>query len=215
METDDQWKKVGDLVTSPKSLAEPNKPHMLPSTESVAWATTMTRRFCASFKKADDGSDIEVFFTVILEMFCRYERSVVEAVCSLTSGLPSKEEWLPSLGAVARALEVEREASRGYDERVAYWNKRADQQLAARHEWEAQFEGRPTYDELKSMYGENWGLHPEEVDPETQKRRDEWANHISRLFYERECLAAGLPANSPVSPSLLKLLKEQDAKRSQ
>jgi hypothetical protein len=70
---------------------------------------------------------------------------------------------------------------------------------------------RPTLEELKAKYGPNWGIKAPETkeDAEARRRRMEVIQRANRIAFERECAKAGWPKDSPISPSLAKLIKEQ------
>lgn len=70
---------------------------------------------------------------------------------------------------------------------------------------------RPTLVELKAKHGPNWGIKGEDGEEAAaaRRRRMEALQRANRIAFERECVKAGWPKDSPISPSLAKLIREQ------
>jgi hypothetical protein len=70
---------------------------------------------------------------------------------------------------------------------------------------------RPNLEELKAKHGENWGITPpsRDDDDRARERRRKYTEAANRMAFERECLAAGVPTTSTVSPTLARLIREK------
>lgn len=180
------------LVVSPQSVvgSQPMPP------ERLAWVTNQVNLFFGSFRKAD-ADDPEVFHSGCTRLFSAYAQEVVEYVVDPVTGLSTRSEWLPSLKKVKEALDDRA----GWLANIRERDKREQEQIEARKREEKSRDQRPTYDELKAKHGHNWGFKAEEP------RANETMKRANKIMFERECEAAGMPADSPISPSLASLIK--------
>ncbi len=189
------------LVVSRQSLA--GQRTMPP--ERLAWLTTQVNLFFGSFRKAD-ADDPETFHSGCTRLFSAYPDEVVAFVVDPVTGLSGRVEWLPPLAKVKaaldeRAFQISQAVERTERERAQLDARKADAERA-KH--------KPTLEELKAKYGPNWGLSPPpKENEEAQNRRRAFQDKANRRIFEGECRAAGMPADSNVSPSLRRLLDEQ------
>ena len=97
----------------------------------------------------------ETFVTAIAATLARYPDQVIYDVTDPTSGLPAKLDWMPTIKEVHDACE------RAYDpiRRQVEQERQTAAQMAERIALEdARAQPRLTLDELKTRYGENWGM---------------------------------------------------------
>jgi hypothetical protein len=93
----------------------------------------------------------EVFIAGMANVLSKYPASVIEAVTDPGSGIPVKQNWQPSLKEVRDACEAEMEPIRRRERQ----QKIVAETLAER---DIDKSDRPTREDLKAKYGENWGL---------------------------------------------------------
>lgn len=62
---------------------------------------------------------------------------------------------------------------------------------------------------LRAKYGPNWGLKGPEGEEEAaaRQRRREVIERANRRAFEAECLRAGYPKDSPISPTLAAIIR--------
>ena len=176
------------------------------SPETMRWALAQVDLFFGSFRKAE-ADDPKVFAAGCLRLFTAYSADAVRHVVDPETGLPGRSEWLPSLKAVRDALVAFEEQRRREQARRA--RAQAAQGRAAEGDaWEAKRAERPTFDELRARYGPNWGMKGAEAEDESAARkRQREQTEQARRFFERECARAGLPKDSPISPTLATITK--------
>jgi hypothetical protein len=94
----------------------------------------------------------------IAATLARYSEEIITDVTHPVTGLPSKKSWLPTVKEVFDFCEE-------LDDRIKQKIIRercVKEQFAARAEDDRLKANRPTIEELKARYGENWGLTPHE-----------------------------------------------------
>jgi len=203
-------------VSSPQAAAPPNTParsqsglsEMKPvDPQILSVMITQVNLFYGSFRKAE-VDDPDTFTAGCLRLFTAYPLQAVRFVIDPVTGLPGRSEWLPSLKAVRDALEAFQDERRRQAQ-VAARAEAQEQQVAARREWLRQKPERPTLEELRARYGENWGLAraTRRDDGEARARRREALAHANRRAFAAECERAGMPADSAVSPSLMRVIR--------
>jgi hypothetical protein len=97
----------------------------------------------------DAGSrDVEVFATAVVTILMHYPLDVVEEVCDPYYGLPSKQNWVPTLFEIRKACD----AVAIPRQRAAARQAQLEQQLRERGEEERRLLAapRPTYEEIKA-----------------------------------------------------------------
>jgi hypothetical protein len=99
------------------------------------------------------ASDPRVFMTGLVDLLSEYPAFAVEAVLSVRGGIPAKHEMMPAISQIREALEAESRVARYAQE----WRDGARQALLPG----PPAPPRPTYDDLKAKYGDNWGLKPD------------------------------------------------------
>lgn len=122
----------------------------------------------------------ETFITAVAAVLSKYPDEVVYSVTDPTGGLPLQLTWMPSVKEVHDACEKEMEP--------IYRRKREEKLIAdlreSRRQDEIAREHRPTVEELKAKYGENWGLKSLDVPerkpkpaPTIEQLRAHYATH--------------------------------------
>lgn len=106
--------------------------------------------------RTGDANDPETYVAAIAATLARYSIQIITDVTHPVTGLPSKKGWLPTVKEVFDACEELDDAER---QKVAR-EKRIAEQLAAREEQERLAAHKPSLEQLKAKYGENWGLTP-------------------------------------------------------
>lgn len=176
------------------------------SAEHLSWATNQVNLFFGSFRKAD-ADDPETFTAGCLRLFTVYPRAAVQYVVDPLTGLPGRSEWLPTMKATKEALdawEAEQKRAREFEAR----QQAAERQISERKAWQEKQKTKPTLDEMKAKYGENWSL--KSISPESQEskaKRTATMQDANRAAFKAECEAAGMPLDSAVSPSLAAIIK--------
>lgn len=94
------------------------------------------------------ATDPEVFMTGVVQLLAAYPRAAVEAILSPLSGLPTKHKFLPSIAEIHEALEAQ----------VAPLRRQQEREHRLRALPPPPSAPRPTLAELKTKYGENFGL---------------------------------------------------------
>lgn len=155
------------------------------------------------YRKAD-AADPEVYAGAVAAVLSEYSPDIVQQVTDPRSGLPSSSQWLPTVKEVRDACE----AIDGQRRRIAAMAAREEEQLVERRKFEETKKTKPTYDDLKAKYGENWGLQtPTAESEEIKEARKAMQQQANRAAFEAECNSAGMPLNSTASPSLVAILK--------
>jgi hypothetical protein len=103
--------------------------------------------------RTGDANDPDTYVAAIAATLARYPEKIMDIVTDPRIGLPRKKTWLPSIKEVYDACEEEERPIR--EEEVRRANIRA--MLEDRKKDPAR-ENRPTREQLKAKYGENWGL---------------------------------------------------------
>lgn len=149
----------------------------------------------------------------------QYPRSVASRCADVRSGVAREVKFLPTVADLVAWCERETEAMRRPIDAVDRFERLAQDQARARREDEALQAtrvARPMYDDLKAKYGPNWGLSTiDEVLGETRKHAGEILDRANALALADEFAASGQQPTGdiPVSPSLRKLIAEQNAER--
>lgn len=90
----------------------------------------------------------------IAATLARYSEAIITDVTHPVGGLPSRLTWLPTVKEVFDACEAEAQRMAAHAAR----ERRIQEQLTARAEEDRHDEVRPTPEQMKAKYGENWGL---------------------------------------------------------
>jgi len=122
----------------------------------------MAARLFGYFPTSGAASDPEIFATGIVQLLAAYSLPAVESILSPLSGMPAKHKFLPSIGEIREALED----YAAHDRRMADYEHRFLPNSAYLPKPEP--ETRPTIEQLRAKYGENWGLK-DPLKPEIKK----------------------------------------------
>jgi len=124
------------------------------------------------------------------------------------TGLPSKKGWLPTVKEVSDACRLAYEPIAENEARL----KRIAEQLAMR-EREARGE-RPTIQQLKEKYGDDWGIPPAETvktsDQKIEENRAALERGRARMRAEYEEMGMKPPSKLALSPTALRFIHEQN-----
>jgi hypothetical protein len=120
-----------------------------------SYATDRARLLLGCYRTGD-ANDPETYVAAIAATLARYSQQIITDVTHPVTGLPSKKGWLPTVKEVFDACEELDDASR---QKVAR-ERRIREQLAARAEQDRMAAEKPTLEQLKAKYGEDWGLTP-------------------------------------------------------
>jgi hypothetical protein len=153
--------------------------------------------------RKDDAADPETYAMALAAVLSEYSLDIVRQVTDPRSGLPSRSQWLPTVKEVRDACEEIDQRRRA----MAQMKKREAEQLAARKAAELSRDRRPTYEELKAQYGDNWGMAPAEDQTKREESRRALQEKANRKAFAAECKAAGVPEDSQISPSLAALVR--------
>ncbi len=108
--------------------------------------------------RTGDANDPETYVAAVAATLAHFPDEVITQVTHPVTGMPSRMKWLPSVSEVRMACEDVMEPieeARRREERIA-------RQLADRERYEAlRSKLRPTYNELKAKFGDNWGIAAE------------------------------------------------------
>jgi hypothetical protein len=177
-----------------------------PATDPII-AVERAKLMFGCYRKGD-AADPETYAAAIAAVLANYPLETVLRVTNPVHGLPSRSNWLPTVKEVREACdEIEQRKQRFADNAT-----RDLEQLEARRLEDEARKRRPTLPELKAKYGETYGLGPvfDEVEDAAEKRRA-IIDRANRWAFEAECKAAGMPANSLISPTLAKLIRAKTA----
>jgi hypothetical protein len=105
--------------------------------------------------RTGEANDPETYVAAIAATLSRFPEEVVTQVTHPATGLPAKKGWLPTVKEVHDACEQAAEPIIQQELR----EKRIAEQLAAREEEERmRAQPRPTLEQMREKYGENWGI---------------------------------------------------------
>lgn len=158
--------------------------------------------------RTGDANDPDTYVAAVAATLSRFPMEVITEVTHPASGLPTKLKWLPSVQEVYEAC---MSAWEPIKQRIAR-EKRIKDQLAARVEQDQSRVNRPSYDELKAKYGENWGI---EQPIRKDCKADQKALAAAQERVRREYAAIGKepPSALALSPTALKAMHAVAAER--
>jgi len=163
------------------------------------YATERARLLLGCYRTGD-ANDPDTYVAAIAATLARYSEAIITDVTHPVSGLPSKKSWLPTVKEVFDACEEHDERARHAIAR----EKRIKEQLAARAEEDRLKEQRPTLEQMKAKYGENWGLTPRgpKEDPAAAARANAAALERQQARVRAEYAEQGLTPPSPLALSI-------------
>lgn len=162
----------------------------------TAEAVDRLLKFYPPLEMDDPGT----FVTGIIDVLAEFPEDLIETA-TMPNGIPRRIKYLNNLAAIREACDelyapIAREKRR-QRERA----EQAEPPLLPR-------EGRANYANLKAKHGPNWGMQPrEDVKGGAAKKQHDLQVRANKIFFERECAAAGFPKDSPISPSLAKKIR--------
>jgi hypothetical protein len=117
-------------------------------------ALEQVREFLGSFRRGE-LIDPVIFGRNMAKIFTCYPRQIALVVCDPVKGMPSMQDWIPSLAQVKAACDAEI-AQLHRIIRFRNWGKPANLELTKDEPV------RPTMEQLKAKYGPNWGIASED-----------------------------------------------------
>ena len=130
------------------------------------YATERAQLLFGSYRTGD-ANDANTYVAAIAATLARFPAGVITAVTH-PSGLATKYSWLPSVKEVFDTCQETVEPIKQNEARL----KRIAEQMEMR---ERQDRGeKPTLEQLKAKYGENWGLTPKETPPLKDFKAPSW-----------------------------------------
>ena len=108
--------------------------------------------------RIDQYGDPEGFKASLGAVLEQYPDGVIRYVCDPRTGIQRKCKFPPTVSEIVEACD-DRAAYLRQQERFANWGNNEPKML------EPPRENRPSYDELKAKYGENWGLKSPDEKP--------------------------------------------------
>src|SRR5262245_26054077 len=166
----------------------------------------------------DEIQDPDLYASAVAAVLSEYPKDIVDAVTDPRTGIQRRIKWLPMLNEITDACEelyapikrkAEREARRAETARLL-------QDVGAPNDQ------RPTLQELKDKYGDNWGLNPIKDEDDLSKRADQARARITRndqdilREYTRLNVEPVYASNGMlVSPAMLKLLHQWPPRKQQ
>lgn len=104
--------------------------------------------------RTGDANDPETYVAAVTAVLARYPREVITAVTHPVSGIVVEVKWLPSVLEVREACERAFLPMRNHEAR----QRRIAEQMEARRLEDEANTAKPTYEELRSKYGPDWGI---------------------------------------------------------
>jgi hypothetical protein len=155
-----------------------------------------------------DANDPETYAAAISAVFTRYAPEVVREVADPRTGLPSTFKFLPTVAEVREACDLVAGRIQRRADHIAQVNRQIAERKA--DEERRANEVRPSLDDLKEKHGADWGLKTaRDGEAERAKSRLQQFERANRLYFERECQAAGIDPSEGVSPALRENLRQK------
>lgn len=150
------------------------------------------------------------YIGALAAVLAQYPRCVTSFAGDPHKGVPRETRFLPTPADVIAWCEREVADLRGIVERDDY-HREIRERMKRREEEansiEAQRKTRPTLQQMKDKYGENWGITSvEKEDLKVKAARQDMMARANTAAFEAECRAAGIDPNRVASPSLERLL---------
>jgi hypothetical protein len=140
--------------------------------------------------RTGDANDPKTYVAAITAVLAHYPEEVMTSVTHPVTGLPSECGWLPTIKEVTHACNAAVEPIKQREAR----QKRIREQMEMREREE--FGIKPTMDQLKEKYGENWGLTPREPKEASTFKAPSWGDITQAYAAQPSRLAKLLSANS-------------------
>jgi hypothetical protein len=135
------------------------------------------QRILFSCYRTDQFGDPEGYLASLGMVLEQYPDEVIEYVTDPRTGVQRRSDWPPTICKIVEACDARVSELRS-NEQFRNWGSRNAPLL------EAPRESRPTLDEMKAKYGDNWGLTRHEAGKETNFRAptaEELGSHYSKF----------------------------------
>jgi hypothetical protein len=179
--------------------------------ESLTSYAAMRAKILLGCYRTGEANDPETYVAAVTAVLSHYPEEVITSVTHPVTGLPSKKGWLPTVKEVTDACDAAVEPIVQNELRL----KRVKDQLEARERMERG--EKPTLEQLKDKYGENWGLsQPGNVktpDQKAEENRTALEREQARVRAEYEEMGIKPPSKLALSPTALRTIAEQNAAR--
>ena len=152
----------------PLTISVENLPASMARQENLTSYAAARAKLLLGCYRTGDANDPATYVAAITAILARYPEEVITAVTHPATGLPSKSGWLPTIKEVGDACNQAIEPIRQNELRL----KRIKEQLEMRERMERG--EKPTAEQLRAKYGENWGLTPREPKKETAFKAPDW-----------------------------------------
>lgn len=149
----------------------------------------------------DDPTTAAASYARILEDFSPF---VVKHVTDPKTGLQRTCKFPPRISELVSRCEYVRDKIEILTPSRIDWLKRDRARIAREREQQRLIDAnRPTHEELKAKYGENWGLNVEHIPTQQEIEAKDKRDRLRQRLFENICEAHGLPRNSIASPFLI------------
>lgn len=197
---DQDPRRIGALSRALIESSKGSVSSVNPSADPV-FAVERTKLMFGCYRK-DDAADPETYSAAVASVLAEYTPDILQRVTDPRSGLPSRQNWLPTVKEVREACDELEQREKQAAERASREVAQLDERRRA-HELAKQ---KPTLTELKEKHGDTWGLKVRDDLEAMQERRRQALENANRIMFERECEAAGMPKDSMISPELRSII---------
>lgn len=160
--------------------------------------------------RIDQYGDPEGFKASLGAVLEQYPDDVIRYVCDPRTGVQRQCKFPPTISEIVTACDA-RIAEQRRTQRLMNWGNNNAPML------EPPRENRPTYEQLKAKYGDNWGIEQDRrVKTEEQKaeaNRAALEREQARVRAEYEHIGQVPPSKLALSPTALHLVAQQDELR--
>ena len=148
----------------PLTISAESLPASMDRQEKLTGYAAARAKLLLGCYRTGEANDPETYVAAVTAVLAHYPEEVITQVTHPVTGLPSKKGWLPTIKEVSDACGEAAEPIARNEMRL----KQIKEQLEMR-EMEARGE-RPTMEQLKARYGNNWGLGSLDPAPKTETK---------------------------------------------
>lgn len=161
-------------------------------------ALSKAKLLAGQFRRSD-ADDADTFAASWGAVMAEFPPIVLDHVCHPAKGIASQQSFLPSV------FEVRESCIAVFETMIAKWRldqippekrRQITQRATAQAQIEQAREKRPSYDELKAKYGENWGLSS--VDPRRERKDDYKVPTVGEIVAHYTKNGLGIPLHRPM-----------------
>lgn len=164
-----------------------------------------------------NGRDVpDSYIGALASVLAQYPRCVTTFAGDPHKGVPRETRFLPTPADVVAWCEREVADLRGIVARDDYHRSIREKMQRLASEEKALAEARktrPTLQQMQEKHGPTWGIGvAEKQDLIVKAARDETMREANARAFAAECRAAGIDQASTISPTLTRLIEEQNEK---